>query len=184
MITLTKKEFLEEKHVYFMQLKMGAVFVYPTDTIYGIGCDATNAEAVKRIRDIKRRDKKPFSVIAPSKDWIRENCEVEKKDLDRLPGPFTLILRLKNREVIAKDVNEGKETIGVRIPDHWISDMIKGYGKPVVTTSVNRAGDEPITEVKRVNNNKVDFAIDEGKIEGKPSTVIDLTGKDEKILRK
>ena len=184
MITLTKEQFTKERHVYFMQLRMGAVFVYPTDTIYGIGCDATDKRAVRKIRDIKRRYTKPFSVIAPSKKWIEENCDVDKKDLKRLPGPYTLILKLRDKKSITEEVNEGKVTIGVRIPDHWISKIVEEYGRPVVTTSVNKAGEEPITEVKRVNNKKVDFAIDEGRIEGKPSTVIDLTGKKEKILRK
>ncbi|UCG94990.1 MAG: Sua5/YciO/YrdC/YwlC family protein, partial [archaeon] len=75
----------------------GSVFIHPTDTIYGLGCDATRYNSVIRIRQIKQREQKPFSVIAPSKEWILENCVVGEADLTRLPGPYTLILKLKQK---------------------------------------------------------------------------------------
>ena len=73
----------------------GKVFLYPTDTVYGLGCDATNSAAVKRIRTIKTSDH-PFSIIAPSKEWILKNMIVkDKKKLDKLPGKYTLIFKMK-----------------------------------------------------------------------------------------
>ena len=65
-------------------IKHGAVFIYPTDTIYGLGCDATNGVSVQRIKDLKYRDSdKPMSIIAPSVDWIKENCEVSDEIIEK-----------------------------------------------------------------------------------------------------
>ena len=78
-------------------LKDGGIILYPTDTIWGIGCDATNKEAVRKIRDIKKSEQ-PFSVIAPGKKWIMDNCVVHEhanEYLEKLPGPYTLIFKLK-----------------------------------------------------------------------------------------
>ena len=127
------------------KIHKGAVFIYPTDTIYGIGCDATNSDAVKRVREIKERQEVPFSVIAPSIEWIQENCEITKeaeKWLKELPGPLTLIMKLKNKDCIAKEVNPGLDSLGVRMPDHWINSLVNTIGTPIVTTSVNRV-DKP-----------------------------------------
>ena len=74
-----------------------SIFIYPTDTIYGIGCNAEESKLVEKIREIKNRDKKPFSIIAPSIKWILENCETTEKEISKyLPGPYTLILKKKN----------------------------------------------------------------------------------------
>ncbi len=164
------------------EIECGAVFIYPTDTIYGIGCNALDSAAVKKIREIKKRDQKPFSVIAPSKEWIERNCEIDKKYLKKLPGKYTLILKIKNKECIAPEVSKGK--LGVRIPKHEISKLVEKLGFPIVTTSVNLSGENPTTSLKTLKKEiekMVDFAIDEGKLEGKPSKVIDMTTK--KILR-
>jgi len=169
------------------EIETGAVFVYPTDTIYGIGCNALDSFAVKAIRKIKKRDEKPFSVIVPSKEWIIENCVVEKshtKYLKKLPGAYTFIFKLKKNSAVAKEVSKG--TLGVRIPKHWISEIVSELGIPVVTTSVNVSGEKPVTELNEIPKriaNQIDFAIDEGKLKNKPSRVIDLTGKKAVVLR-
>ncbi len=148
-----------------------SVFIYPTDTIYGIGCDARDSESVKRIREIKEREKKPFSVIAPSKNWIKENCFVGK-ELDKLPGAYTLILKLK-KDCICKEVNNGLDTLGVRIPKHWFSEIVKKLGFPIVTTSVNTTGEKFMTCLDDLDKNiKVDFVIYDGELNGKPSKII------------
>ena len=96
---------------------MGSIFIYPTDTIYGIGCDAENKKLVNKIRAIKHRDTKPLSIIAPSIDYILKNCEVDKKIVSKfLPGPYTLILKKKDKNFL-KHVSE-TESIGIRIPNH------------------------------------------------------------------
>ncbi len=155
----------------------GSVFVYPTDTIYGLGCDATNQKSVLRVRNIKKRKGNPFSVIAPSKKWILENCEARPKDLERLPGPYTLILRLK-RKCVAPGVNLQMGTLGVRIPDHWFSRIVSGLGTPVVTTSANVSGQKFMTSIDNLDSaikESVDFIVYEGPKCGSPSKIINLT---------
>ena len=115
MEVLTKEEFEGKTWHWYNQIKNNALFIYPTDTIYGIGCDATSEEAVKKLRNVKTRYTRPFSIIAPNKQWILENCvigEKEKSWIDKLPGPYTLILKLKNKTAIAKETNNEGDRIG------------------------------------------------------------------------
>jgi L-threonylcarbamoyladenylate synthase len=169
-----------ERHCHYIR-KQDHIFVHPTDTIYGLGCNAENDDAVKKIREIKERYTRPFSVIAPSKEWIIENCHVKENELsylDKLPGPYTIILHLKNKKSVSKHVNNNSETIGVRIPNHWISDFARCLGKPIVTTSANKVGENFMTSIENLDPNirkKVDFVIYEGEKNGRPSKVIDLT---------
>jgi L-threonylcarbamoyladenylate synthase len=162
------------------EMRLGKVFVYPTDTIYGIGCDATNPTAVGRIRALKKRDRKPFSVIAPSVEWIMCNCNVgraEREWLERLPGPYTLIVRLANRAAICPDVNDGIATIGLRIPNNWFAGVVAKAGIPFVTTSVNVTGKPFMTSLSDINpglREGVDYLVDVGPLKNKPSKVIDL----------
>ena len=79
MRVINKDEYHVNKHKILRQIEAGAVFIHPTDTIYGLGCDATNTEAVQKVRDAKQRKNLPFNVIAPSRDWVRANCEVDEK---------------------------------------------------------------------------------------------------------
>ncbi|MBT4540590.1 Sua5/YciO/YrdC/YwlC family protein [Candidatus Woesearchaeota archaeon] len=185
-----KTEFDVNKQEYLDKIRAGSVFIYPTDTIYGIGCDATNAKAVQKIREIKERPDTPFSIIAPRKLWIQENCEVFGKGRDyvnKLPGKFTLIFALKHEDCVANNVNPNdNQTLGVRIPNHWISEIAKELNKPIITTSVNRSGESFLTDISKLPigiRNKVDFAINEGIIKGNPSQVVDLVSGEAEIKR-
>lgn len=185
MKVITQDEFEMKKSELQKRILDGNVFIYPTDTIYGIGCDATNSDCVKKIREIKKRQEMPFSVIAPSKEWIIENCDVDKVAMewvDKLPGPYTLILKLKNSDALSKHVNNGKDTIGVRIPNHWISKMVSELNTPVITTSTNLSGKEYMTSMDDLDpeiHSKVDFVLYEGEKQGKPSKIVDLDSGDE-----
>ncbi len=185
-----KEEFFAEKIFYLNEMKKGKIFIYPTDTIYGIGCDAVNEFGILKIRGIKRREEKPFSVIAPSKKWIGKNCFVNSvvdKWINKLPGPYTLILELKNLGAVSNKVNNGMDSLGIRIPSHWFSEIVSEFNKPFVTTSVNLSGepymkkfDELDDEIKK----GVDYVIYEGILQGKPSTIIKLTrGMEEAVDR-
>ncbi len=190
METITKEEFLLDRIKYFKLISEGAVFIYPTDTIYGIGCNATNELAVQRVRAIKQRAGMPFSVIAPSKRWIFENCDVTiegEKWLDRLPGPFTLVFRLKNTSAVAAAVNMNGATLGVRIPRHWASEIVAELGFPVVSTSANLSSEPYMTSIEDLDNRvkqKVDFIVYEGEKRGRPSTVVKLFEKEVEVVER
>ncbi len=186
---LSKEEFESQKDAIRISLKENSpIFIYPTDTIYGIGCSATNKEAVEKIREAKQRKSNPFSVIAPSKEWIDENLIVNENAKDwikRLPGPYTLVLKMKN-QCVAENVSSGKDTLGVRIPDHWFSSFVAEINMPIVTTSANKSNEDFMTSLDDLDSeikSKVDFIVYEGEKKGKPSKIIDLTDEVKVIER-
>ncbi|MDP7180192.1 MAG: L-threonylcarbamoyladenylate synthase [Candidatus Woesearchaeota archaeon] len=185
---LTKDEVKLEKNDLVDQIKEGAVFIHPTDTIYGIGCNAVDSNAVKKVRELKGRVKNPFSVIAPSKNWIYKNFEVSpeaKKWVEKLPGPYTLILKRKDGK-IAESVAPGLDTLGIRIPDHWFSDVVKELGFPIITTSANKVSENFMTSMEDLNSQikeGMDFIVYEDKKKGRPSKIVDLTG-DVKVIER
>lgn len=188
MNVMTKEECLLRKDELRRRIKKGAIFIHPTDTIYGIGCDATNAEAVKKVREIKNRMKTPFSVIAPSKEWILSHAKImdtHSARLEELPGPVTLITNLKEKNDLCDEINPGLETLGVRIPAHWIMELISEANIPIVTTSANVQGEDFMTSLENLNphiKSKMDFIIYEGEKEGQPSKIIDLTAHEVKEI--
>ncbi len=190
MIVLSKEEFEINREEYVALIKKGAIFIYPTDTIYGIGCLATDTKAVKKIRTIKKRPKAPFSVIVPSKEWIYKNCLVNEKAeewIKKLPGPYTLILKLKNKKAVSEEVNKNIGTIGVRIPKHWFTKYVEEAGLVLITTSVNVSGEDYMTSLEDLDDRirtKTDFLIYDGEISGRPSTIVDLTGKEPRVINR
>ncbi|MBT6995166.1 threonylcarbamoyl-AMP synthase [Candidatus Woesearchaeota archaeon] len=168
------------------RIKAGDIFIYPTDTVYDLGCNALKSGSVSEIKDIMGRDRdKPLSVIAPSKKWIYDHFEISKKSyVQTLPGPFTFIFNMKKRAV-ARNVNPTLDTLGVRIPYHAFSRLVQRAGVPFITTSVNFSGKSPVREVSKISRNilkKVDFVIDDGFLHNQPSTIIDLTEEMPKIV--
>ncbi|MBC8444241.1 threonylcarbamoyl-AMP synthase [Candidatus Woesearchaeota archaeon] len=180
MRVVDKEEFRVEGDEFLSLIRDGAVFIHPTDTIYGIGCNALDKTAVNKIRELKKRPNMPFSVIAPSKDWILENCEADEKAekyINELPGPVTLILKLKNKDSIADNVAPGLDTIGVRMPRHWFTQVAKVTKLPIVTTSANIVGENFMTTLANLDNSirkGVDFIIYEDEKKGRPSKIINL----------
>lgn len=186
MLLIKLDEMLSEKESMegiAKQINSGAILVYPTDTVYGLGCDAEDAKAVKKLRQIKGTNH-PFSVIAPSLRWIKENLEMKFPEyLSQLPGPVTLILRKKR--LILESASENIN-LGVRIPDHPIMKLIELAGKPFITTSANKLGEPPATKISEIPKDierQVDFVIDGGQLPGKPSKIIDLTGPEPVVIR-
>ncbi len=158
-------------------IKNGAIFIYPTDTIYGIGCDATNEAAVWKLRDIKKRSDKPFSIVAPGKDWIFAHVMIPPAELKKLPGPVTLIVNWKEGNPLSQAVNPHEITIGIRIPDHWFSKIIEAAGLPFVTTSVNISGEkhmESLEDIPAEIRDAVDYIVYEGPKAGQSSEKIFL----------
>ncbi len=186
---LNRDEFKAHRQRLLRELR-ASVFIYPTDTIYGIGCNALDAGLVKRIRTIKQRHDLPFSIIAPSKGWIRQHCAVDGRAeewLARLPGPYTLILKLKEGHPLPHGVNAGLCTVGVRIPDHWFSEVVAELGVPVVTTSANLTGDDYMTSLDDLNpaiRRSVDHIIYEGELKGHPSTLVRLDREEPELQQR
>lgn len=178
---ITKKQLLENSRFYLNEILDGKIFIYPTDTIYGIGCIATNSESIKKIREIKQRDKKPFSIIVPNKKWIQDNCLANHEEfLEKLPGKFTFIFKLINQEAVNKKELIGDlEAIGVRIPNHWFAEFLSLNNITFVTTSANISGQPAIKEISELDGEikqKVDYIIDEGILDNSPSEIYNLSG--------
>ena len=157
-------------------LRRGGVAVLPPDTIYGLHAVAANDAAVARIAQLKGRDEaKRFVVIAASADQLRAIGADVPAILETLwPAPLTAIVR------------RGEGTIAARVPDlAWLRKLLESTG-PLVSTSVNRSGDPPISsidEVPRALQQGVDAALDAGRLDSKPSTIVDFTGAEPHILR-
>jgi len=162
-------------------IKEGKIFIYPTDTLYGLGCNALNREAVEKIRNIKGRDAKPFSIIAPSIQWIDENLKLDTKIRELikkyLPGPYTILIPKKNLGDFSHISDN--ELVGVRIPKHEFSSYISKANVPFITTSVNPSGQPPAITLEGIPieiKTQVDI-IPAGEVSGKPSTIIFPDGK-------
>lgn len=156
-------------------LRSGGIILYPTDTVWGLGCDATDAAAVQRIYDLKRSvNKKSMLVLCASPDMV-------VRYVDRAPGiafevmelatsPLTLIL--PGAVGVAENLIPDEGTLGVRVPDHaFCQRMLRGLGRPIVSTSANLTGETTPTrlqEVAREIVEGVDFVVNP-RFEGKPT---------------
>lgn len=171
-------------------LKEGGVIIYPTDTVYGIGCDIFNREALDRVKQIKSNpDIKLLSFICPNLKDIAKYARVSDyayKTMKRLlPGPYTFILPAAKN--VPKKLWSKRKTVGIRIPDHPIAlKIVNGLGNPIISTSTTtRKGElliDPL-EIKSVFDFQVDLMLASNKITGKPSSVIDLSGEEPVIVR-
>ncbi len=175
-------------------LRMGKVIICPTDTVYGLICDATNEKAVEKIFKIKKRPKgKPISIFVKDIKMAKKFAIINKKQDEFLkkvwPGAVTLVL--KPRKDLPKNIYQGKNTIGVRVPDYKLilnlSDKIK---RPLAESSANISGKPASTKIKEVLNQfkkgkfLPDLVLDAGNLNSsKPSIVVDLTTSEPKILR-
>ncbi len=175
-------------------LKNGGVIVYPSDTVYGIGCDIFNKKAVERVAKIKGINikKNNFSFICSDlshiSDFTKQIDNPTYKLMKRnLPGPFTFILNANNS--IPKLFKINKKTIGIRVPNHNIPlEIVSQLGNPIITTSVK--DDDKILEhstdpelISEKLKHLVDIVIDGGYTGNKPSTIVDCTTTNFEILR-
>jgi len=167
------------------------VIVYPTDTIYGIGCSIYSKKGIERIRRIKGRDgAKHFSILCANlKDLSRyaRNVSNSAYKLMRkmLPGPYTVVLQA-SRE-IPRLMQSRKKTIGIRVTENAIcQSIVERLGHPIVTTSANPSSESPATNPYVIDDwcgNLVDLIIDGGDLDSVPSTVIDLSVESPVVLR-
>jgi len=168
----------------------GAIVIFPTDTVYGLGCNPYNHNAVLSLYEIKKRKKtKPFPVIGYSKKELEKIAEfnsLEEKIAEKFwPGPITLILKIKDKEIQKSLDLEGK--IAVRVPNNQCILALLKECKLLVGTSANISGTDPFNDPKECGKNLsgYDLLIDGGIISSKgESTIVEIENNDIKILRK
>ena len=174
-------------------LKGGGLVIYPTDTVYGLGCDMTNLKALQRLAQLKsvKLEKANFSFICEDlsnlSDYVKQIDTSTFKILKRaLPGPYTFILPgSKNLPNPFKK----RKTVGIRVPNHSITQaIVNALGNPIVSTSIRDDDDiiEYTTDPELIYekwDNKVDLVIDAGYGDNQASTVIDLSGEEPEIVR-
>lgn len=174
-------------------LRDGGLIIYPTDTVYGLGCDITNSRALERIAKIKgiKLEKANFSFVCSDlsnlSDYVKQIDTATFKILKRaLPGPYTFILPGNND--LPKEFRK-KKTVGIRVPDNHIARcLVKELGNPIVSTSIH--DDDEVVEystdpelIFEKWQHLVDVVIDGGYGDNVPSTVIDLSGYEPEIVR-
>lgn len=170
-------------------LRSGAVIVYPTDTVYGMGCDLLNKKAIERIYQYKRMPRqKPLSFICSDLTQVSEYAQLNNaafKLMRRLlPGPYTIIL--KASRLVPKVMVSKQQTVGIRVPDNDIClDLVRGLGNPLVNTSASTHLDEVISDPLSIQEefHMVDLMLSDGPMESDPSTVIDFTGDEPVVVR-
>ena len=158
-------------------LESGGIIAYPTDTIYGFGCDARNKKAIERLNNIKGRSA-PMSVLYTSfqnvSSWIdlpnHEKAIVEKQ----IKSKSTLIVPVKSN-VVSNLILGNRSTLGIRISNHpFCISVAHNYPSPITTTSVNRSGHEPLSDPNKIElefSNEIELCIDDGVIKGKGSKI-------------
>jgi tRNA threonylcarbamoyl adenosine modification protein (Sua5/YciO/YrdC/YwlC family) len=172
-------------------LKEGGVIGYPTDTIYGVGCDLFNPEAIRKIHRIKKiEENKPLSFICSDLKDISRYAYVSNyayKMMKRLlPGAYTFILNAT--KLVPKIAMTRQKTVGIRIPDNKIClALVKGVGHPIISTSVYKL-DENLyndpSEIEERFGKQLDLVIDGGVIVAEHSSMIDLTDDSPKVIRR
>lgn len=175
-------------------LKKGGIIVYPTDTVYGLGCDITNAKAVEKVSRYKgvKVEKSNFSFICSDLSQLAEFSKPVSNQVFKLlkyylPGPFTFILNANSN--VPKYFKGKKKTVGVRIPDNQIIlEIVRELGNPIMSTSIH--DDDEILEystdpelIHEKFNEIADLIIDGGYGKNVPSTIVDCTEEVPFIIR-
>ncbi len=173
-------------------IKNGEIVVFPTETVYGIGTNALNEKAIKKLYEIKKRDlKKPISLLVSNIEmaerFAKDITDIEYKIMKEFfPGPLTIILKKKN--IVPNIVTSNGDTVGIRMPEGEIAQKIIKYSNvPIATPSANISGKEAGTDIKQIQKDfgeNVDYYIDGGKCKfGISSTIVKVINGRIYILR-
>ena len=170
-------------------LNKGEIIIYPTDTLYGFGVDATNTQAIELLNQLKNREQ-VYSIIVNSKKMLNKYAYITKQQEfainQYLPGPFTMILKKKESD-LSNLISLNLKTVGIRMPLHKFSiKIVKDLNRPIITTSVNFHNSKPLSNYQDIRKKfkNVNMFYDENfNDKSIGSTIIDLTAKPHKILR-
>jgi L-threonylcarbamoyladenylate synthase len=181
-----KKEFISYAADKIIE---GKILIYPTDTVYGLGCSIDFKDSIKRIFEIKKRDpgnplSVAFSGLEMAKGYVLLGQDKEEFIKERIDGPFTFVVR-KTRNV-QDIITAGRNTVGVRFPNHRVvKELLSCAGVPIITTSANISGGRAPVGVEQIDKEiieRVDLVIDAGPCKiGIPSRVIDVSS--DEVLR-
>lgn len=171
-------------------LKKGGIIIYPTDTVYGIGCDIFNKEALERIFVIKNdTSSKLLSFVCSSLKDISNYAKVSdyayRMMKHLLPGPYTFILPAA--KAVPKKLWSKRKTVGIRVPNHSVTlKLVEELGNPIISTSTtNRKGEilmDP-TEIRNIFNSQVDLMLSSGSLTSVLSSVVDLSMDEPEVIR-
>lgn len=172
-------------------LKEGGIIAYPTDTIYGIGCDIFNQRAIQKIYQLKQRSpNQPFSFICSDLKNISHYAKVSNyayKTMRRLlPGPYTFVL--EGSKLVPKIMLTRRKTAGIRVPNNAIClALVAGLGNPIITTSASKPDGGILNDpylIDELYRSRIQIVIDGGPVAGLPSSVISLINDSPEVLRK
>ncbi len=181
----TKDKLQQEVEATLEVLRKGGIILYPTDTVWGIGCDATNEESVARIYALKRSEnKKSMLVLCGSADmavrYVNRAPGIAFEVQEMATSPLTLIL--PGATGVAPNLIPEEGTLGIRIPDHeFCRELLRRFNRPIVSTSANISGEptpKRLSEISREIIDGVDYVVNprfEGHPTGKPSSIIAFT---------
>jgi len=191
----SKKISKDEIDLIIDYFRRGKVIVYPTDTIYGLGCLATDNKAIKKIFKIKGREKKkPLLILVSNFKMLKKYCHISKEQGKYLKKVWkstraTSVI-LKKKRNLPWQLTGGQETVAVRLPKvKFLLKILRGVREPIVSTSLNKSGQKNLDSVRHLDNYfkkvKSDLVVDAGVIKSRPSRLIDVRDLDDiKILRK
>ena len=172
-------------------LKNGGIIAYPTDTIYGIGCDIMNKKAIEKIYRLKQRGKnKPFSFVCSDLKHISDYAKVSNyayKTMKRLlPGPYTFVL--EGSRMVPKIMLTKRKTAGIRVPYHEIClNLVEGLENPIISTSASMPDGEIFHDPSLLHDHfgvHLDLVIDGGPVSDEPSSVVSLIDDEPEVFRK
>ncbi|MFH1546590.1 MAG: L-threonylcarbamoyladenylate synthase [Patescibacteria group bacterium] len=196
-IKLDSHNFCEATSEAVKILKSGGIVAHPTDTVWGLACDAANPKAIRKIHALKNSDPaKPLLLNLPSKNYLgkigRKLCRAKILAREFWPGSLSLLVAAKLTPEISRkltpEISRGKSKIGVRFPDHRLSNALaKKFGAPLITTSANlseRKVAKNASDVAKIFGNKIDLILDDGsESKNLPSTLVDVSGSEVKLIR-
>jgi len=173
-------------------IRAGGILIYPTDTVYGLGCSVEDRNAIERIHLVKhQKQDKPFSFICSDLTHISEYAHVSNmafRSMKRLiPGPFTFILPAARMKQLPRILVSKRKTVGIRVPDSQVTlALVTRVGHPILSTSVTDHEGSILNDPDRIveaYGNMVDLILDGGILTSDPSTVLDLTGERPAVMR-
>ena len=170
-------------------LEEGNILIYPTDTLYRLGADATNTSAIKKINKLKKR-RSPLSIMVASLKEIYKYAITDSnidKELQKIfPGPFTALMQSKKTNLSYLVQNDSNK-IGIRVPNNiFCLDLLNKYKQPIITTSVNIHGEKALNKVQEIEKkfSEINIYYQNNNLDSKGSTIIDFTEKPPKLIRK